>query len=204
MEESSKPDLKEMEPVLEREGERFERGEIILEVLDKIQKVGSSLRIWILHVLMRGPKNGVEIMDAIQRHLEVIHRIDYLRKLRETGGEYSAHELQETLKNNHSRPSPGSVYPMLKKMVEEDLITREDNGKYSLTSNGREMAMEIFGNLRRNRKSKQNTVKNSLIEINMCITFLEIAQKQDLLPYEDMIIEMNKRFRKVAYSLLDE
>ena len=200
MEDNLKPD----DPESEGEGERFERGEIILEVLDKIQKVGSSLRIWILHVLMRDPKNGVEIMDAIQKHLEVIHRLDYLRNLSETGGEYSAQELQETLKMSHSRPSPGSVYPMLKKMVDDDLITREDNGKYSLTNSGREMANEVFGNLRKSREYKENNVKNSLIEINRRITYLETIQQQELLPYEDLMVEMNRRFRKLTYSLLDD
>ena len=200
MEDNLKPD----DPESEGEGERFERGEIILEVLDKIQKVGSSLKIWILHVLMRDPKNGVEIMDAIQKHLEVIHRLDYLRNLSETGGEYSAQELQETLKMSHSRPSPGSVYPMLKKMVDDDLITREDNGKYSLTTSGREMANEVFGNLRKSREYKENTVKNSLIEINRHMTYLETIHQQELLPYEDLMVEMNRRFRKLTYSLLDD
>jgi DNA-binding PadR family transcriptional regulator len=197
MEESWKQDLKELEA-------GFERGEIILEILDKIQKVGSSLRIWILHVLMRSPKNGVEIMDTIQKHLEVIHRLDYLQKLNENGHKYNAQELQESLKNSHSRPSPGSVYPMLKKMVEDDLIRKGDNGKYSLTSKGHEIASEIFGNLRKSRVYEQNSVKNSLIEINRRITYLETVQQKDLLAYEDLIIELNRRFRKVAYSLLEE
>ena len=40
------------------------------ESLEDMQQLG-GLRMWILHVLdEEGPKNGVEIMDAVQVHTE--------------------------------------------------------------------------------------------------------------------------------------
>lgn len=86
----------------------------IHEMLDKIQRVG-SLRIWILHVLTSSPKNEVEIIDAIQKHHEITHRLQDMQKRHKTGKEHNEQDLQETIKHAKSCPSPGSVYPMLKK-----------------------------------------------------------------------------------------
>jgi len=36
------------------------------------------------------------------------------------------------------RPSPGSIYPLLKKMVDEGILSRSRDDKYSLTPTGRE------------------------------------------------------------------
>ncbi len=36
------------------------------------------------------------------------------------------------------RPSPGSIYPMLKRMVDEGVLSRSQENKYSLTAIGRE------------------------------------------------------------------
>lgn len=63
-----------------------------------------DLRFTILAVLRSGPKNGAEIMDSVEKM---------------TFGMW--------------RPSPGSLYPMLQKMVDENMIKKEPSGAYSLT-----------------------------------------------------------------------
>ena len=41
------------------------------ERIEEMQRLG-GLRIWIIHVLDEGPKNGVEIMDSIEEHHNAI------------------------------------------------------------------------------------------------------------------------------------
>lgn len=70
-----------------------------------------GLRWWVIAVLSRGPKNGVEIMDEI-----------------------------EGLTMGWWRPSPGSIYPLLEELSREGLVRRREDGRYELTERGRQEA----------------------------------------------------------------
>lgn len=72
-----------------------------------------GLRMWVLGILTRGPKNGAEIMDSI-----------------------------EEMSQGWWRPSPGSIYPLLDALVQEGLAAKKDDGRYELTAAGRQ-AMEM-------------------------------------------------------------
>ncbi len=72
-----------------------------------------GLRIWVLSLLARGPKNGAEIMNAI-----------------------------EEMSQGWWRPSPGSIYPLLDSLVQEGFITKREDGRYELAAAGRQ-AMEM-------------------------------------------------------------
>ena len=41
------------------------------------------------------------------------------------------------------KPSPGLIYPMLGRLLEEGLISERDNGRYKITSKGLDMAADI-------------------------------------------------------------
>ena len=41
------------------------------------------------------------------------------------------------------RPSPGLIYPMLGRLLEEGLITETDTGKYTITGKGLDIASDI-------------------------------------------------------------
>ena len=41
------------------------------------------------------------------------------------------------------RPSPGLIYPLLGRLLEEDLIAEIDNGKYKITKKGLDIAADI-------------------------------------------------------------
>jgi DNA-binding PadR family transcriptional regulator len=69
----------------------------------------SGLKGWIIIVLGKGPKNGVEIMDEI-----------------------------ETMSFGWWRPSPGSLYPALEAMRKEGTIRKREDGRYELTESGLE------------------------------------------------------------------
>jgi DNA-binding PadR family transcriptional regulator len=69
-----------------------------------------GLRLWVLTMLGRSPKNGAEIMDEI-----------------------------EGMTQGWWRPSPGSIYPLLEELTQEGLIRkREQDGKYELTEKAKE------------------------------------------------------------------
>jgi DNA-binding PadR family transcriptional regulator len=68
-----------------------------------------GLRHWLLYLLRDSPKNGVELMDAM-----------------------------EGMSRGWWRPSPGSIYPMLDSMTHEGVIKKLLDGKYELTQAGKE------------------------------------------------------------------
>ncbi len=72
-----------------------------------------GLRMWVLNLLLRGPKNGAEIMNGI-----------------------------EEMSQGWWRPSPGSIYPLLDSLVQEGLAAKRDDRRYELTANGRQ-SMEM-------------------------------------------------------------
>jgi DNA-binding PadR family transcriptional regulator len=67
-----------------------------------------GLRVWVLQLLERGPKNGAEIMEEMDRM---------------TMGWW--------------RPSPGSIYPLLDQLAGENLVRKKDDGRYELTEAAR-------------------------------------------------------------------
>ena len=69
-----------------------------------------------LRMLYDGPKNGAELMDAI-----------------------------ETMTRGRWRPSPGSVYPMLEDLTTERLVKKRDDGRYELTADARREFERPFG-----------------------------------------------------------
>ncbi|MCZ3365224.1 MULTISPECIES: PadR family transcriptional regulator [Methanobacterium] len=176
------------------------------DVHDRLEELGrlGGLRIWIIHVLEDGPKNGVEIMDAIQEHHEAMHRMhdDRMRHMKEDK-HYQQH-LQRAMKRTSRRPSPGSVYPMLKKMVAEELIVKQEDGRYKLTDKGQEMAHKIFGQFRSSAGQMDrgaHAVEHSLNEIGSYISLLENIKREKLIPHEERIGELSERLKKMKDSL---
>jgi len=67
-----------------------------------------GLRVWVLQLLERGPMNGAELMEQMDRM---------------TMGWW--------------RPSPGSIYPLLDQLVEEKIVRKRDDGRYELSDSAR-------------------------------------------------------------------
>ncbi len=68
-----------------------------------------GLRMWVVSLLARSPKNGAEIMNAI-----------------------------EEMSQGWWRPSPGSIYPLLEGLEQDGVIQKKEDGRYELTARGRE------------------------------------------------------------------
>lgn len=170
------------------------------ENIEEMQKL-RGLRIWIIHVLDDGPKNGVEIMDSIQEHFEQMHQMRRMGNM-----EHRSRHLHHTIKHA-SRPSPGSVYPLLKKMVDENLISKGDDGRYELTSRGQEISHKLFGHLRRFTRERDPgafAVKNALTEIDGYVSYLEDIKKEKLILHEELIGDLCERLDKIKESLYED
>lgn len=154
------------------------------EKMEQMQQFG-GLRILILHVLdENGPGNGVGVMDAIQAH----------------------HESCKSHRRHRSpRPSPGSVYPMLKKMVNEGLLTKREDGKYELTEKGNKVINKLYGRFKPHEKIDRGeySIAKALTEIEGYISFLEDIKEEKLVPHEEIIEELSGRLKNIEQSLQD-
>jgi DNA-binding PadR family transcriptional regulator len=174
--------------------------EFFHERIEEMQRLG-GLRIWILHVLDEGPKNGVEIMDSIEEH----HNNIKMRQM--SRNDAIDRRILHTMKHQTHRPSPGSIYPMLKKMVDENLITKQDNGKYELTDKGREIAKKVFGHYQPQEKQMDRSayaVEHSMTELDSYVSYLEDINKDKLISYKEMIDELSIRLKNLKESIEED
>lgn len=70
----------------------------------------------VVTMLASSPKNGVELMDEIER-----------------------------MTQGWWRPSPGSVYPVLEQLTKDGMIKKRDDGKYELTEKANDEVEWSFG-----------------------------------------------------------
>ena len=75
-----------------------------------------GLRMAIVTMLASSPKNGVELMDEIER-----------------------------MTQGWWRPSPGSVYPVLEQLAKEGMVKKKDDGRYELTDKASDELEGSFG-----------------------------------------------------------
>src|SRR2546430_17033584 len=122
-----------------------------------------GLRGWIVSILASAPKNGAEIMDEI-----------------------------ETMTQGWWRPSPGSVYPLLEQMTQEDLLRKRDDGRYELSPKAKEEIEWPFGMPGR----KAQTVEDMVNEIVGFVSYLEDLARSDrskLAPFREKIKNVSDR-----------
>jgi DNA-binding PadR family transcriptional regulator len=125
-----------------------------------------GLRQWILLILGKGPKNGAEVMDAM-----------------------------ETVSQGWWRPSPGSVYPTLEDLSEAGIIRRREDGRYELTSKGRESSQWTLGWL----TSSPRTPKEIVEQVGSLVAYLEDISSTDARG----VSGESERLRKLGRRLQD-
>jgi DNA-binding PadR family transcriptional regulator len=127
-----------------------------------------GLRGWVLYILEISPKNGAEIMDAM-----------------------------EGMSQGHWRPSPGSIYPLLESMSKEGTIKKLEDGRYELTSTGK----EEVGWPSRMRSNYPRSIEDVLSEMNSYVSYLEdLAKAKDtkLTPHLQQIKDLQNRLSKIG------
>ena len=105
-----------------------------------------GLRHWVLYLLHDSPKNGVEMMDAM-----------------------------EAMSRGWWRPSPGSIYPLLDSMAKEGAINKLPDGKYELTSAGKE---EVDWP-KQLRGTEPRSIEEVLEQMSGYVSYLEDLSKTD-------------------------
>jgi DNA-binding PadR family transcriptional regulator len=94
------------------------------------------------------------------------------------------------------RPSPGSIYPMLKAMVEEGVLNRSSDNRYSLTAKGREEIEHPFPWMGR-AVSPPRSVEGALDEISSYVSYLEdLARSQD-----DKVVQNASKIKELSSRL---
>jgi DNA-binding PadR family transcriptional regulator len=158
-----------------------------------------GLRSWILFALKDGPKNGVEIMNSIQD----IRRIPHAFHDHRPGSPFPDRPTNEGEESGMWRPSPGSIYPMLNKMTNENLILKKEDKRYEMTQTGQETFSRIFGSISHgaNPESRRYAVDNVLREMNGYASYLGDIAKEKLIPQEAIIDEIIQKLTQVKESL---
>ncbi len=119
-------------------------------------------------MIRRSPRNGAEIMDEI-----------------------------ETMTQGWWRPSPGSVYPVLEDLTKEGLISKREDGKYELTTKGRDSIEWPFGAPNRQPQG----VEDMLNEITGYVSYFEDLNKSDrtkMDPYRERVKGIVTRLAELA------
>ena len=95
------------------------------------------------------------------------------------------------------RPSPGSVYPLLEEMSAEGLISKQQDGRYTVTEKGKsEMEWSLGMPFQR-----PHGVEDILKEIGGYVSYFEDLKTSDsskIDPYSDRIRELGERLTKLS------
>lgn len=127
-----------------------------------------GLKILVLYILSEGPKNGAELMDAI-----------------------------DLMSHGHWKPSPGSMYPLLSKAVEENLITKKEDRRYELTDAGL-AEINIF---QAGTPNQPESIEGILTDIESNLSYLEDVPSEKLLPHAMMLEKINSKITKITETL---
>ena len=123
-----------------------------------------GLRMLILSMLSTSPKNGIEIMNEI-----------------------------EAATRGWWRPSPGSIYPLMKDLIGEGLVKRTEDEKYELTDKASEQMEWSFGP----PSTKPQTVEEMLNEITSYVSYFEELSSSD----QSKLAPQMKRLKEIAERL---
>ena len=89
-------------------------------------------------------------------------------------------------------------------MVNEDLMSKTDNGRYDLTEQGIDTFYKVFGNLplaKEHEDQNNVSIDNALTEINGYLAFLEDFKSDELVSQKDQIWLLCERFKKLNKSV---
>lgn len=118
-----------------------------------------SFRLYLLQSLADGPRHGYDIMASLGERF---------------GGSY--------------RPSPGTVYPRLSKLVDEGMLTMRRDGRkrvYLLTDAGRRELAERADELRELNDEMNDSVQRLAMDVRARVTESLDAMRADLAAQRD-------------------
>jgi DNA-binding PadR family transcriptional regulator len=124
----------------------------------------------VVYLLSSSPKNGVELMDGV-----------------------------ESITRGWWRPTPGSIYPLLKEMTDQGIVTKRDDGKYDLTEKGRSQ----FGGMWNPRPHWPRNTGDMVTQMNSFVSYMEDlkgSNSEELRPHAGELRELAKRISSLVES----
>jgi DNA-binding PadR family transcriptional regulator len=143
------------------------------EFMRKFHRIGhlrgyGGLKILVLHLLSEGPKNGAELMDAI-----------------------------DLMSHGHWKPSPGSIYPLLSKAVDEQLLIKREDRKYELSDAGfEEISMFKTGTM-----NHPDSIESIIAEIDNNLSYLEDLSDDKLAPHGKTLDSIGLKVNRINDAL---
>jgi len=128
----------------------------------------------VLFLLSSSPKNGVELMDGV-----------------------------ESITRGWWRPTPGSIYPLLKEMSDQGVVKRRDDGRYELTPKGRSQEQMPLGPRPRHAPNIDDMVE----QMNNFVSYMEDAknsEKEGLQPHMETLRNLSKRLSELTGEKTDD
>jgi DNA-binding PadR family transcriptional regulator len=122
----------------------------------------------IVYLLSSSPKNGVELMDGV-----------------------------ESITRGWWRPTPGSIYPLLKEMSDQGIVKKLADGRYELTSKGRMQMEGSYGPWMR----RPETMDDVLGQMQNYVSYMEDLKssgKDDLDQHAAKLEALSKRLAELA------
>jgi len=146
------------------------------EMMKRLHRMGryggyGGLKNLFLYTLSEQPRNGVEIMDSI-----------------------------EVMSFGRWKPSPGSIYPLLKKAAAEGLIRKRDDGRYELTPEG----YGEIEDLGIPSGAASHSVDGILTEFDSYLSYLEELPKERVVRYLERLDRIAERLEILRGVLTHE
>jgi len=186
----------------------------------KIEEIQRSGDIRLLHFIEKqGPRNGAEILNELQKFSDL--RMQYMNHMhpRSFGcGPLNRAERHDELQNvsdsrihhmSHMQPkrfrysSPSYVYPALKKLEGEGLISKNKEDKYELTGKGKNSLKELQEVFKTDKRGGDDAfnIENAFTELDSNIDYLEDTGKEKLKDHLESIENLIVRLKIIKESL---
>lgn len=129
-----------------------------------------GLRMAVVSMLSGSPKNGVELMDEIEK-----------------------------MTQGWWRPSPGSIYPLLEQLTKEGMLRKREDGRYELTEKAGEELEWSFGPGFKKRPSLEEMF-GEISGFVSYIEDLKKTDPEGAKAYAERLKELSKRLSAAAES----
>ena len=146
--------------------------------------------------------------SAVPRGFSRYYILKQLQKMPHTGKEIINSAIEES--DGKWKPSPGLIYPLLGRLLDEGLIEETEDGKYQITDEGKTISkdLEVFN---RNMKEQIDTVmkmanvgKFMAMDVLERVTILGNLLSSNVSNMTNHEVEKYKRFLKSELEKIKE
>jgi len=128
-----------------------------------------GLRMAIVTMLASSPKNGVELMDEIER-----------------------------MTQGWWRPSPGSVYPVLEQLTKDGMVGKRDDGRYELTQKASDELEGSFGHGFGRRERSLDEMFDEVSGFISYMEDVARSEPEKLSEYKERLRELSEKLSRLS------